>query len=105
LEPKNHHIHCRAATRRATAIRLKVVGVIQDVPRGKQAEEALQQAAEEIRDLYNHAPMRFTIRSIRMVVFVQVNETELEWLGYRREEVIGKMQFQNLVTAASPEDL
>ena len=31
-------------------------------------------------------------------VFVRVNDTELSWLGYTREEMIGKLKFSDLVT-------
>jgi PAS domain S-box-containing protein len=33
--------------------------------------------------------------------FNYINETELKWLGYRREEVIGKLCFQDLLTEKS----
>jgi PAS domain S-box-containing protein len=33
--------------------------------------------------------------------FVAVNDTELEWLGYRREELVGKKTFRDLLTADS----
>ena len=73
-------------------------GTIQDVTERKKAEEALRHAAEEIRDLYNHAPCGYHSLD-KDGVFLRMNETELEWLGYRREEVVGKMKFTDLLTA------
>ena len=80
------------------------IGTVQDVTERKLAEEALQQsahdirqAADEIRDLYNHAPCGYHSVDTHGT-FVRINDTELSWLGYTREEVIGKMHFADLLT-------
>ncbi len=75
------------------------VDLKREVAERQRAEAALHQAAEEIRDLYNHAPCGYHSLD-KDGVFVRMNETELEWLGYRREEVIGQMKFADLVTAS-----
>jgi PAS domain S-box-containing protein len=31
-------------------------------------------------------------------IFIQISQTELDWLGYRREEVVGKLGFHDLLT-------
>lgn len=67
--------------------------------RGK-AEEALRKAADEIRDLYNNAPCGYHSLD-KDGVFLTMNETELTWLGYTREEVVGKLKFPDLLTAES----
>ena len=52
---------------------------------------------EELEDLYNHAPCGY--HSIdKDGVFVRMNDTELSWLGYTRDEVIGKMRVPNVLT-------
>jgi sigma-B regulation protein RsbU (phosphoserine phosphatase) len=62
--------------------------------------QALQKSAEEVLDLYNNAPCGY--HSVdKDGVFVRVNDTELSWLGYGREEVIGKMTFSDILTAES----
>ncbi|MBI2419288.1 MAG: PAS domain-containing protein, partial [Ignavibacteriales bacterium] len=80
-----------------------VIGVqiiSQDISSHRLAELALQKASEEIHYLYNHAPCGY--HSVDTTgIFVRINETELEWLGYLREELIGKMQFADLLTPAS----
>ncbi len=68
-----------------------VRGTVHDVTEHKQAEEALQRSADEIRDLYNHAPCGYHSLD-EDGVFVRINDTELEWLGYAREDVIGKRE-------------
>jgi PAS domain S-box-containing protein/putative nucleotidyltransferase with HDIG domain len=63
----------------------------------EQRAEALRRSADEIRDLYNRAPCGY--HSVdKDGVFVRVNDTELSWLGYTREEMIGKLKFSDLVT-------
>ena len=80
------------------------IGTVQDVTERKLAEEALQrsandirQAADEIRDLYNRAPCGYHSVDTNGT-FVRINDTELSWLGYTREEVIGNMHFTDLLT-------
>ncbi len=75
-----------------------VRGTVQDITERKQADEALQKSAEEIRDLYNRAPCGYHSLD-KDGVFVRINDTELDWLGYARNEVIGKMHFSDLLTA------
>ena len=58
---------------------------------------ALQQRADEIADLYHHAPCGYhSVDS--QGIFVSINDTELEWLGYRREELVGKIKHADLLT-------
>ena len=62
--------------------------------------QALQKSATEVLDLYNNAPCGY--HSVdKDGVFVQVNNTELAWLGYSREEMIGKLKFSDLLTPES----
>src|SRR6185437_11055966 len=60
----------------------------------------LQAYAREISDLYHHAPCGYHSLDADGT-FVKINDTELMWLGYRREEVIGKLAFSDLLTPPS----
>lgn len=64
------------------------------------AEEALRKSAAEIEDLYNRAPIGYhSVDQDGMLV--RINDTELAWLGYTREEVVGRMSFADLLTPES----
>jgi PAS domain S-box-containing protein len=66
----------------------------------RRAEEALADHAKLVHDLYNHAPCGY--HSIDGDgTFVQINDTELAWLGYSREEVVGRLKFSDLLTPDS----
>ncbi|MBI4661348.1 MAG: response regulator [Verrucomicrobia bacterium] len=64
----------------------------------RQAVEAeRQEAADRIRDLYNNSPCGY--HSLNQDGFyVTVNDTELAWLGYTREELVGHKRFSDLIT-------
>lgn len=66
------------------------------------SEAAQQTALEEARDLYNNAPCGYHSLDAEGT-FVAINDTELRWLGYRREEVVGQLKFPDLLTPASRE--
>ena len=59
-----------------------------------------RQRAKEISDLYNVAPCGYHSLD-KDGVFVRINDTELSWLGYKREDVIKKMRFSDLLTPES----
>ena len=62
-------------------------------------EERVREATSEIQDLYDHAPSGYHSLDAEGK-FIMVNQTELNWLGYTREELIGK-PFIQLLTAES----
>jgi len=72
----------------------------QELAERKQAQEALRRSAEEIQDLYDRAPCGYHSLD-RDGVFVRVNDTELQWLAYSREEIIGKRRFLDFLTEKS----
>ena len=60
----------------------------------------LQNALNEVSDLYNNAPCGY--HSIdKDSYFVRINDAELSWLGYSREEIIGKKKFPDIITEES----
>jgi PAS domain S-box-containing protein len=79
---------------------LGIVSVNHDISERKKAEEALKQKSLEIEDLYNKAPCGY--HSIdKDGLLVRINDTELGWLGYSREEVVGKLRITDLFTPES----
>ncbi|MGE4533192.1 sensor domain-containing diguanylate cyclase [Halomonas sp.] len=57
-----------------------------------------RQYAGEVQDLYEHAPCGYhSLDSTGHVV--KINRTELDWLGYRADEVIGKRRYRDFVTS------
>lgn len=74
------------------------VGIVADINDRKQAQDALAKYAREVEDLYNNAPCGYHSLDAEGR-FVKINQTELNWLGYTREEMIGKF-FTDFVTQA-----
>lgn len=66
----------------------------------EQAEKALRQAADEIKDLYDQAPCGYHSLDQDGTI-VAMNETELAWLQYRPDEIIGKRRFAELLSPES----
>ncbi len=74
-----------------------LVGIAHDVSEQRKVEQAIEENAREIYDLYNHAPCGYHSLNSEGV-FVQINEMELNWIGYTYEEVIGKLKFTDILT-------
>lgn len=63
------------------------------------ADAALRDSAARIHDLYDQAPCGYHSLDVHGRV-VAMNQTELDWLGYTRDEVTG-LSFGDLLTPAS----
>lgn len=62
----------------------------------------LTRASDTVRDLYDHAPCGYhSVNPDGMLV--AINRTELRWLGYDVEEVVGRVRFADLVSPTSRE--
>jgi len=67
-----------------------------EIAQRSSAERAARERAAEVENLYNRAPCGY--HSVdRNGFFVRINDTELSWLGYTREEIIGKLRFVDVV--------
>ncbi len=73
-----------------------IYAAARDVTEHKRAEKKLRKSAQEISDLYNNAPCGYHSLD-ESGVLIRVNDTELRWLGYSRQEVLGK-PFAHLLT-------
>lgn len=73
-----------------------VLAAIRDITERKAAAAELQRSAERIRDLYNRAPCGYHSLDPDGLV-LDMNDTELEWLGYTRDEVVGRKRFTELL--------
>lgn len=77
-------------------------GVGRDITDRKALEERLAQALAEMTDLYEHSPQG--LHSLGSDgVFLRINDTELGWLGRRREDVVGKLRWLDVCTPEGAE--
>jgi PAS domain S-box-containing protein len=65
-------------------------------------ETRVRQRTAEVADLYDHAPCGYHSLDADGLI-VRINDTELGWLGYSQEEVLGKLRFPDLMTPSSRE--
>ena len=68
----------------------------------QQLEQRVEERTAEALDLYNKAPCGYHSLGPDGLV-LQINDTELKWLGYQREEVEGRMRLNELLMPKSAE--
>lgn len=71
-----------------------------DITERVEQELRLREALTEANDLYHQASCGYHSLDAQGQV-LRMNDTELRWLGYAREEVIGVMNFRDLLEPAS----
>jgi PAS domain S-box-containing protein len=76
---------------------IKVLEINNDITVQKQAQAALHKYICEIEDLYNNAPCGYHSLD-GSGNFIRINDTELNWLGYCRDEILHK-KFSDFLTA------
>lgn len=84
-------------TQRTAELTIANERLLATVREKEQAEIVLQQYIAEIEDLYNNAPCGYHSLNPEGAI-IRINDTELNWLGYTREELLNK-KFTDLVTA------
>ena len=66
-----------------------LAAVWQDITQHQRDASALTQSAAEIKDLYENAPCGYHSLNAEGC-FIRINNTELDWLGYTRQEILGQ---------------
>ena len=70
---------------------------VRDITERKQTDAERDRISDEIHDLYNNAPCGY--HSVdENGTFIRMNDTELSWLGYTRDEIIGKKNMVDILT-------
>jgi PAS domain S-box-containing protein len=81
---------------------LGAAGVVihRDYQKRVEAENKLQEHASRISHLYDHAPCGYHSLGPDGK-FLEINQTELGWLGYSKDEVVGKVKFEDILAPIS----
>lgn len=69
----------------------------------KAVNDQLKRASEDFKDLYNNSPCGYFSLNPEGY-FVEVNDTLLEWLGYKREEIVNVLQIRDILNESGQED-
>jgi PAS domain S-box-containing protein len=90
----------------AIAIAGLIVYLFYTINRALTARNEIEQqwhtTSKEVRNLYDRAPCGYHSLD-HHGTFININQTELDWLGYSAEEVIGRLTFLDILTPASRE--
>ncbi len=70
-----------------------------DITDRKRAEEALLKSKEKFRDLFDNAPLGY-LEYDREGRIIRVNQTNLDMLGYKRDEMVGEFIWELYVEKA-----
>jgi PAS domain S-box-containing protein len=81
---------------------LLVMAFIEDISERKLAEEALSHYANELEDLYNNAPCGYHSLDSKGV-YVAVNTTQQQWLGYDADELRDILSFKDTLVESEHE--
>jgi len=70
--------------------------IVRDISERKQAEEALLESEQRFRDFFENAPIGFHIFGPDQII-IDINDAELEMIGYSRKEIVGKKTWEELI--------
>ncbi len=81
---------------------VRMVGCIRDITERKRAEEIISESEQRFRDFFEKTPIGLHIFAPDQII-IDINDAELEMIGYRREEIVGKKTWQDIVIPAQRE--
>ncbi|BCS52245.1 PAS domain S-box protein [Geobacter sp. SVR] len=67
-----------------------LLSLIRDITDRRRAEEALQKSEKKFVKVFNAAPALLAVSTLEDGMFLNVNDTMVRTLGYRRDEMIGR---------------
>ena len=70
-----------------------ILGIFRDITEGKRGEKALRASQEQYRQLWDDAPVAYHRLDTKGII-LQVNRTEMNMLGYTKDEMVGKPIFE-----------
>jgi PAS domain S-box-containing protein len=65
-------------------------GTVEDITERRRAEEALRQSEEKFSKAFRESPLVVALTRMRDHRYLDVSESFEQWIGWRREEVIGR---------------
>lgn len=71
-----------------------------EIDERRRVEAALITSAEEIQDLYDNAPCGYHSLDNNGLI-VRMNATELRWLGYKKDDIVGRKKLTDLMPPGS----
>lgn len=77
-----------------------IIHSVTDITERVSGENNLSTATKEIKELYDKAPCGYFSVDAGIGI-CNINQTLLQWLGYEAGEVVGKLKFEDLLTAES----
>jgi PAS domain S-box-containing protein len=100
IERGARNVSLKNLSRLATALELPTSTLIKLTELDASGRTQFQTAETQLRDLYENAPCGYHCVD-KDGTFIRMNTTELEWLGYSREEVVGRLRMRDLLTRQS----
>ncbi len=95
------YVECHAyPIRDASGAVARAIETVNNITSRVRLEQKLKESEEKYRDLYDNAPDGYYSLAGNGLI-VEVNHTFLELLGYCREEVVGKMFIEDLLSKES----
>ncbi len=74
----------------------RIWSIVEDITNRKQAEQAILESEQRFRDFFEKAPIGFHIFGPDQII-IDINEAELEMIGYSREAIVGKKTWIELI--------
>ena len=71
-----------------------MLSLVRDITERKRAEEALQKSERKFTKIFHAVPALVGISTLEEGRFIDVNDTTMQLLGYRRDEMIGRTSLE-----------